>query len=169
MNKWLVVTLTIAILVASILIYLVYYRGRVTTSSDLENFLPQTLADRYRIIELVVGEDAIKMTKSIHWNPSRIAPIDAIIAVYDDGTRVWISKIDNACRVVETMASKMQEYEDRLPYTVPVQHSINERDIYLSLDKRSGQLHAFWCINEKVLIWVEVGSSGVDGLLEFLR
>jgi len=169
LRKLLILVAVVAILVTSIVISLIHREAIVNSSSELENFLPTTLIDRYEVVEIVTGEDAIKMTKSIHWNPGNIAPLDAIVAIYSDGTRVWISKIDSACKVVEIMASKMQKYENMLPYTVPVQHNIGGKNIYLSLDKRSGKLHAFWCINEKVLIWVETGSSGIDGLREFIK
>jgi hypothetical protein len=130
---------------------------------------PVALPQGYSIVSVVSGRDAVRLVSSIHWNPSRIPVVDAVVVEYGDGTRLWVARVSGSgCSVVERMASKMIMYAHQLPYTIPVPHTIDDKMVYLSLDRRSGGLHAFWCSGDLV-VWVELGRGGLEVLSYIVR
>ena len=125
---------------------------------------PHELPGGYTVAQIVSGQDAVELVKSIHWNPAAINASKALIIVYSDGTRVWITEVKgDACSYVALMAGKMRAYSNQLPYTPPAPHTIGQTTVYLSMDKRDGRLHAFWCKN-RLVIWAELGASGPQAL-----
>lgn len=130
---------------------------------------PETLPGGYRVARVVSGPEALEMAKSIHWNPSAIEITKAVIVVYTDGTRLWITETKgDACRYAEQMAEKIAIYSEQLPYTPPIPHEIEGVKVYLTLDKRNGRLHAFWC-RDSIIAWAELGESGIQGLKRLIE
>ena len=134
-------------------------------------FYPETLPGGYSVEEVVSGDEALAMVKGIHWEPDMVKAERTLIVVYSDGTRLWIVDTGgDACSLVAMMAKKMAMYQDRLPYTAPVEHSIGGTTVYMSLDKRDGRLHVFWC-SGSLAVWAELGAAaytGHDAALEVL-
>lgn len=130
---------------------------------------PETLPGGYGVARLATGSEAVEMVRGLHWSPERISVRDALVAVYTDGTVLWASYVgDNACSVAASMARKIAEYEEELPYTAPIPHSFGDVVVYLTMDKRDGSLHAFWC-RDGLVVWVHLGAAGANnpvGLLE---
>lgn len=126
-------------------------------------FYPETLPGGYSVEKVVSGDEALAMVKGIHWEPGMVRAERALIVVYSDGTRLWIVDTGgDACGLVARMAEKMRMYQDRLPYTAPVEHSIGGTTVYMSLDKRDGRLHVFWC-SGSLAVWAELGASAYTG------
>ncbi len=119
--------------------------------------VPDELAG-YKLLHLVEGEKALEIIKGIHWEPGDIRLINAAIAEYGaNGSiafRLWVGVSNDACLLVETMAQRMKMYENVLPYTAPVNHTLAGHLVYFSRDKRDSRIHAFWC-EGKYVIWLE--------------
>ncbi len=150
-----IVAIAVIGVVAVAVAMLLLYQGSSQTSISL----PRELPDGTPAVKLLTGRDAVETVKSIHWSPGRIGVVDAAIAVYSSGARLWAAVTSSdACSLAEAMASKMKMYEGELPYTQPVEHEINGVKVYLSLDKRNGFLHAFWC-KDRTIYWAELPPS----------
>ncbi len=163
----LMVVTAIAVLAAVVAGFIVWVHVAPEPVSAID--YPRELPGGYPVIRVITGKKAASLVASIHWSPSRIPVVDAIIVEYSDGTRLWAVTVnDDACQVASRMAEKMRIYESQLPYTAPVLHSIGDTQVYLSMDKRTGGLHAFWC-RGNIVAWVEVGSSGLNGLTTLIE
>lgn len=113
---------------------------------------------------LFEGEEAIAATRGLHWNPKDIPVTRAVIVTYADGTRLWASRVSgDACSALARMVSAMRIHEAELPYTAPIEHSVDGVIVYFSMDKRTDGLHAMWC-SDDLVIWVQLGASGLHGL-----
>ncbi len=162
----------VALAATALLVIALVLAFALREESGSQLLVPESLPGGYGLVNLVTGGRAVEIVTGIHWSPSRIPVVDAAVAEYGDGTRLWVSRVQgDACRVVELMASKMAEYSRELPYTTPVAHEFDGVKVYLSMDKRVPRLHAFWCTGNLV-IWVELGASGIDALyylIDFYR
>ncbi len=125
---------------------------------------PEELPGGYPLVSLAAGPEAVRMVTGIHWSPERVPVVDAVVAVYGDGTRLWASRVSgDACAVADAMAEKIARFQGSVPYTAPVPHEIGGTRVYLTMDVRTGRLHAFWCSGDLV-VWVELGSAGIPAL-----
>ncbi len=155
---WLVVLVSLAVAVASFSIY--FYLEK--HSGDIG--YPSQLPGGYKPVSVIRGEEAVAATRGLHWNPSDIPVTRAVIVTYADGTRLWASRVSgDACSVLARMVSAMRMHEAELPYTAPIEHSVDGVTVYFSMDKRTGGLHALWC-SHGLVIWVQLGASGLRGL-----
>jgi hypothetical protein len=110
---------------------------------------------------------------SIHWEG---VPVEAAAIAeygYPLAARLWVAKSSEACRLVERMAEKMREYASMLPYTAPIPAEHDSVTFYVSLDKRDGTLHVFWCESGYV-IWLHVyepsiAMEAVKEVVEFYK
>ncbi len=127
------------------------------SSSAAADIVPDRLAG-YNLLHVVKGAMAVKIVKSIHWEPSMINVSNAAIAEYGSANgiayRLWVAQSPQACSLVKRMAERMNEFAAMLPYTAPVRHTLSGYTVYFSLDKRDGRIHAFWCEKDYV-IWLE--------------
>ena len=139
-----------------------------TTSvyTDYSMPLPPDVLAGYKLARLVTGEAARNIISRIHWEPVEVE--NAAIAVYGNRSKgfiVWVARVKGACRLVERMASKMAEYEHQLPYTAPQRVTHGGITFYISVDKRNGSRHIFWCEGEYV-IWLQAAGVTSDQLLD---
>lgn len=146
-------------MVAAILLAVLVLATTPQLNQSEKATVPERLPDGTPAIRIVRGEEAVRLVRSIHWSPSRIGVVDAAIATYSSGARIWVAvTTTDPCRLAEEMAQKMSLYAEELPYTTPVSHRLQGKTVYLSLDKRTGGLHAFWCTGHR-LVWVELPPS----------
>ena len=146
-----------------------YVAYHVTAGKSSGLSYPDELPGGYSVVKVVSGREALALVKGLHWNPSAVEASEAVIVVYSDGTRAWIVRtMGDACSYVDRMAKKMAIYTSQLPYTPPVPHLIADTKVYLTLDRRSQRLHAFWCRSD-LAVWVELGASGINGLEELVK
>ncbi len=156
-KRLLLVSLGVVLVAAGILVYIQGFmvnkgaRGAVSASSM--PLPPETLAG-YRLAGVITGPKAVRMVSSIHWEPIHVD--DAVIARYgsDSGFIVWVARVPGACRLVKLMAEKMRRYADMLPYTAPANITHGGITFYVSIDKRNGSRHIFWCEGDYV-IWLQ--------------
>ncbi len=125
-----------------------------------------------KAIKYAVGEEAIKMVMSIHWNPQAIKGIkNAAVVLYSDGSRLWVTVFKDgkeAAKMLNEMVTKIERFEAQLPYGKPIPHTFEGARIYFIPDKRGG-MHALWA-SGKYLIWLEMGQNGIEllkGLIEY--
>jgi hypothetical protein len=141
------VTAVVAVIIAS------------TRSSGERIMYPLSLPGGYGVAASISGEEAVRSVQGLHWNPEKIRVKDAVVVQYSDGTILWAAYVGkDACKLADTMAEKMAVHEAELPYTAPILHSIGGHRVYLSMDKRDGGLHAFWC-RDGLVAWVRLGAS----------
>ncbi|WP_167827892.1 hypothetical protein [Pyrolobus fumarii] len=136
--------------------------------------VPDRLAG-YPLLRLVSGDEALRMVKGIHWEPGAIPASGAAVALYGINDKVayrlWIVEVSNACLAVESMAKKIAEYSNQLPYTPPQPHNYGSVTFYITLDRRNGSYHIFWCEGSYAL-WLEAYDTStlmkaVEQLIEF--
>ncbi len=142
-------------------------------SSDLQ-LLAEKLSrlDGISAVRVVTGEEAVRLVTGIHFDPHAFHPRDAVIILYSDGSRLWVTRVDDACDLVERMAERMRVLADRLPYTAPRAERVDGTTFYVSLDKRDGSVHIFWCEpRSELAVWLEARSSEMlrEGLHEIIR
>ena len=145
-----------ALIAVGLLVYSAHsvVRSSVATSSPSSMPLPPRILGGYRLEAIVTGEKAVEMVSRIHWEPIRVD--DAVIARYgsDTGFIVWVARVHDACRLVHMMAEKMRKYADMLPYTAPTNITHGGITFYVSIDKRNGSRHIFWC-EDGYVIWLQ--------------
>ncbi len=167
MRRRSIVILSISIIVVAVAVVVALLLPGVLkpTTSSSEPY-PPTLPGGYKVYRAYTGEKAVEIVKRLHWHPSEVKIEKAYVVQYTDGTIIWLAYVgsrDKACSDVEAMVKAMYKYASRLPYTPPVNHTMWGHQVYLSMDKRDGSLHVFWC-QDGYTVWVRVGASGVKGL-----
>ncbi len=128
--------------------------------------------DGVSAVRVVTGEEAVSTVTGIHFDPHAFHPKDALIILYSDGSRLWITRVNDACSLVERMAERMRLMADRLPYTAPRAERVDGTTFYVSIDKRDGSVHVFWCEHHGDLaVWLEARSGEMlrEGLHEIIR
>ncbi|NPA85082.1 MAG: hypothetical protein GXO07_03640 [Crenarchaeota archaeon] len=126
---------------------------------------------REGIAKIFVGEKAIEMVRSIHWNPEALKGIvNATVVFYSDGSVLWETKLKDE-KTAETLLSRMlnaiKKNQGKIPYLSPVEHKINGTTIYFIADVR-GPAHALFRKGD-VLVWLQFGRNGMQYLKELLR
>jgi len=122
---------------------------------------PEELPSGATVVNAQAGPEAVSAVKSIHWDPGAVGITDAALVHYSDGTLLWLTAAEDACSLVDRMAQKIALEEERLPYTAPLQLSVDGVKVYLVADKRTGQVHAFWC-RGKLAAWAQLGVNPAD-------
>ncbi len=123
---------------------------------------PEKLPDGAEIANVYSGEEAISMVKSIHWNPGAINVSDALVIMYSDGVRVWVSITPRAGELLDRMMDKIMEYQGRVPFVPAHDLEVSGVRVYLMYDSNSpGKVHALWARGD-LLVWVEVPGEVVD-------
>ncbi len=148
----------VATLAAIVAFVILSTRQGGTSAANAGVPVPRSLAG-VPLVRLLEGEEAVRTVVGIHWEK---IPIErAAIAEYgaDDRLyfRLWVAVVRDPCRLVEAMAEKMREYAGMLPYTAPqvINHTVR---FYVTLDKRDGTLHVFWC-EPPYVIWLHIYDS----------
>ena len=155
-GKKLVAVVVAAVLLAGIAYLLVYaYQRPHINQSSKAIPVPEELAG-IPLARHVSGEEAVKTVVGIHWEK---VPVEkAAIAEYGSNGRLyfrlWVAVVNDPCRLVDEMAEKMREYASVLPYTAPrpINHTVL---FYVTIDKRDGTLHVFWC-EPPYVIWLHI-------------
>lgn len=117
---------------------------------------PASLPDGATVVNAQGGPEAVAAVKHIHWEPEAVVIEKALLVSYSDGTLLWLSAADNACQLTSLMAAKINASSKKLPYTPPVAVRVDHTTVYITLDKRNGQVHAFWC-RGKLVAWAQLG------------
>ncbi len=122
---------------------------------------PEKLPDGATVSSAKAGQEAVAAVKSIHWEPHAVEITSAALVSYSDGTLLWLTASPQACSLVDRMAQKIAAEQERLPYTAPVELNVKGVRVYLVADKRTGQIHAFWCRGE-LAAWAQLGVNPAD-------
>ncbi len=126
---------------------------------------PESLPDGYEVIEVYSGREAVEMVKGLHWNPAAVNVSDALVVIYSDGVRVWVSVTPQADELLDRMMSKIMEYQGRVPFVPAHDVEVGGVRVYLMYDASSpGKVHTLWARGD-LLVWVEVpGEVGIPPL-----
>ena len=132
---------------------------------------PESLPDGAVPRAVYVGEAALDMVKSIHWNPENIAVEEAVVVEYTDGVRLWIARGPGMEETLQRMIEKIMAYQGTLPFKPIHDVEINGVRVYMFYDLNvPGKIHALWVRGDS-LIWVEIppqAASRTPELLELL-
>ncbi len=155
-RRWLILAAILSVaLVAVGLLVLVASRHSVSPHGSI---YPSELPGGYHVVAVINGSRAVEAVKKLHMNPGHIDVVEAYIVKYSDGTILWISRVrGDACEAVKRMAEVMTRLASMLPYTAPTKHVIGGVEVYLTLDKRDGSIHAFWCRGD-YSVWARVAA-----------
>ncbi len=116
--------------------------------------------ENIRVVRFLLGRDAIKAIRDLHWHPNDIVGIkDAVVATYNDGSILWLALFNNstiAKRLEQKMINAINKAQGKIPYLKPIPHE----GFYIIPDVR-GPYHLLWQ-EGKCLIWLELGKEGMQ-------
>lgn len=124
---------------------------------------PERLPPDASIVRVVEGEEAVKASMGIHWNPGGTGIVEAVIVEYSDGTRLWASRTaGDADEYLAAMIQKIQRYEGALPFKVLHKIDVRGVEVWVLMDKNvAGKTHLAWS-RSGLVVWVEVPPGKPD-------
>lgn len=145
-----------ALLGFALFFVILHFLAYNATPSSIGVNYPKQLPDGSEAAEVYTGEKAVSMVKGIHWNPAAINVSDALVIVYSNGVRVWVSITPEAGVLLDKMLSKIMEYQGRVPFVPAHDLGTSGVRVYLMYDTNSpGKVHALWARGD-LLVWTEV-------------